>query len=182
MPLQTVQPVYIRSKHNGGFLSITSPRDSSRNGVYVIPVLPACTSASFSVGVNVGVASFSVGLPMGPDASIENAKWTLIPNGQGQHQIMNMKYNEPLYAAADDLAYNKDCRNIFTWRPHDNDHGCWRNWILEQTNNGYYTIKHENYGEYLFAADRPSTGYVFTWRQKDLKSLSDKFYWQLMNA
>lgn len=177
MSVETVQPVYIRSKHNNGFLTITSPHDASRNGVYLVSDLPGCSTGSF----NLGVAFVGISIPMGPDMTIENAKWFMIPNGNGDYQITNVKYNEPLYAAADDLAYNKDCRKVFTWRPRNNSQGYWKYWTLK-LNNGYYTIQHADYEEYLFAADHPSTGYVFTWREEDKKEFSDQFYWQLINA
>lgn len=175
--LEGVQPMFIRSKHNNGYLMATLPYDSERTKVVVEPI-PARKDLSIDIGAfGVGVSKTIVDYDYE-----EDAKWLLIPNAYGQHEIIHNKLNEPLYAGDNHNAYDKDRRRVFTWHTKDHDNGPWRNWIVKRSTNGYYTIKNSTYGEYLYAADYPSTGHVFTWREPGQNWFNDKFYWLLINT
>lgn len=166
--------MFIRNKHNNGYLMITDTYDGERNAIYAYPGIPSSDSFSLNIGI------IGINIPIRSDVSPENAKWQLMSVANGQHQILNIKANEPLYAGDDHNAYDSERRRVFTWRTQDHDNRDWRNWMLEDAGDGYYKIKNMTYGEYLYVADHPSTGYVFTWRGQQV--LNDKFLWQLINA
>lgn len=177
MSLEGVQTVLLRNKHNHRYLAVTSHYDQERNEVHVRS--SDGSNVNISAGVSVGIVSFGVDVPL---VSLNNAKWKLHLGSNGQYQIINFELDEPLYAGDDNLAYDKERRRVFTWRPRSYDYGSWRYWTLQESFNSYYTIKNVLYNEYLYAADYPSPGHVFTWREQNQDWMNDKFYWQLVNA
>nr|XP_047127827.1 toxin CfTX-A-like [Hydra vulgaris] len=95
-------------------------------------------------------------------------------------QIYNIYQSEYMYLANGDFAYDSDRRRVFTWREKNkvDEQGLFR--IIGSYDNcqiyGVY------YGEYLYAADYPSSDgdrrNVFTWRPGNAVNQGD---WQIQN-
>lgn len=80
--------------------------------------------------------------------------------------IKSVKFNEYLYAVDNPLKYDKDRRNVFTWKPGTKGDNGQEYWTFEEQD-GVFNIKNVAYKEYLYAAmgfdfdkDRRR---VFTW-------------------
>lgn len=82
--------------------------------------------------------------------------------------LKNKKWDEYLYAAANDLAFDYERRRVFTWRPGDSP-GRDGHWLFESEDGVTFRIKNMYYHEYLYAA-YDNIAYdsirrrVFTWR------------------
>ncbi|WP_264705646.1 ankyrin repeat domain-containing protein [Wolbachia endosymbiont (group A) of Gymnosoma rotundatum] len=92
-------------------------------------------------------------------------KWKIEPYGDG-YSIMNVEFNEYLYAAIDDFNFDKDRRKAFTWIPGGKDEQSL--WRLEYfPNSGNIYMMNVEFNEYLYAADYgkydDNRRRVFTW-------------------
>ncbi|MFT4327658.1 MAG: ankyrin repeat domain-containing protein [Wolbachia pipientis] len=92
-------------------------------------------------------------------------KWKIEPYGDG-YSIMNVEFNEYLYAAIDDFNFDKDRRKAFTWIPGGKDEQSL--WRLEYfPNDGNIYMMNVEFYEYLYAADYgkydDNRRRVFTW-------------------
>ncbi|KXJ80208.1 hypothetical protein RP20_CCG026197 [Aedes albopictus] len=106
-------------------------------------------------------------------------EWRLVPSREGDYyEIIHHHYNEPLVAAPDSLAYDKDRRTVLTWLLGPSSMHCF--WDIKHAPEGHYLIESVEYGEYLYSVDDPSKGSVFTCRKKDA-SLNKQFYWDIIN-
>ncbi|EAT33472.1 AAEL014259-PA [Aedes aegypti] len=107
-------------------------------------------------------------------------EWRLVPSRDGEYYgIIHHQYNEPLVAAPDDLAHDKDRRTVLTWIPGPSL-GLQCLWDIKHAPEGHYLIESVQYGEYLYASDHPSKDKVFTWRKKE-DPLNKQFYWDIIN-
>ncbi len=90
-------------------------------------------------------------------------KWKIEPYGDS-YSIMNVEFNEYLYAASDDLNYDKDRRRVFTWVPGGKDEQSL--WRVEPYGDDIYIMNVKS-KEYLYAADYAkyddNRRRVFTW-------------------
>lgn len=94
--------------------------------------------------------------------------------------IFNTYHKEYLYASSYE-PFDKDRRQVFTWRPGEPvDQGIWRLIPVSGVNN-LYNIFNEFHKEYLYAAEYApfdkDRRRVFTWRPGDV--VSDQFNWRL---
>uniref|UniRef100_A0A336M0J7 CSON014790 protein n=1 Tax=Culicoides sonorensis TaxID=179676 RepID=A0A336M0J7_CULSO len=89
-----------------------------------------------------------------------------------KYKIKSVKYEEYLYAAADDLKHDNDRRRVFTWKPKTSCE-CQCYWEIEfvgndQSGKKYFTIKNTDFGEYFYAVDGlnydDDRRHVFTWK------------------
>nr|CAH7736422.1 unnamed protein product [Callosobruchus chinensis] len=96
-------------------------------------------------------------------------------------KIRNYNRREYLYASGDGIAYDRERRRVFTWRPGDQVIECkWK--ITPRDNGSSFLIQNTHYHyEYLYAAsgrfawdaDRRN---IFTWR---MRNEVDNGYWKL---
>ncbi len=90
-------------------------------------------------------------------------KWKIEPYGDS-YSIMNVGFNEYLYAVLDDLNYDKDRRRVFTWVPGGKDEQSL--WRVEPYGDDIYIMNVKS-KEYLYAADYAkyddNRRRVFTW-------------------
>lgn len=173
-------PVLLRNKHINGYLVRGSSYDKERYHVSVASDIITNPQLNIEGGLSyIGGLSVSSQVPLG--YSYEAAKWNLVKHNNGEYEIIHSAFNEPLYAASNGFAYDKDRRKVFTWRPGPSvTQGFWR---FEDAGNGYYKIRNTQHGEYLYAAEFPKKGWVFTWRPVVNYDNDDaKFYWQLVKA
>lgn len=75
-----------------------------------------------------------------------------------KYKIKSVKYGEYLYAGADDLKYDEQRREIFTWKPktYCEEQCYWDIQLVKQeieTTEQYFTIRNTEYGEYFYAVD-----------------------------
>lgn len=98
---------------------------------------------------------------------------TIHTNCGYKFKLKNLNLDEYFYAATDDLKYDKERRNVFSWIPKTTcDNQCY--WEIKSLNNGtgYVTIKNTEYNEYLYAAAADlkydcHRRRVFTWKYSD---------------
>ncbi|OAB79342.1 hypothetical protein WSTR_05300 [Wolbachia endosymbiont of Laodelphax striatellus] len=112
------------------------------------------------------------------DEKSDKFKWKIEPYGN-DYSIMNVEFNEYLYAASNDLNYDNNRRRVFTWIPGTKDSQSV--WKIEPYDNNVY-IMNVDFKEYLYAASSyfnydDNRGRVFTWIPKDEKG--DKFRWKI---
>lgn len=115
-----------------------------------------------------------------PGGRDKQGEWEFATKDNGKtFLIRNVLYNEYLYAAANDFAYDSSRRRTFTWRPGTDD-GC--EWIVEIVSNNEIMLRFTSFDEYMYAGEdstRQSSQRrnVFTWRPS--KSCDNTCVWRL---
>lgn len=111
--------------------------------------------------------------------AVSQGDWKLEQSSDGTFCLFNLAHGEYLYAA-DYALFDKDRRQVFTWRPGGRiSQGKWQ--LIPQGNNTYliYNKQHE---EYLYAADFSpydrDRRRVFTWRKKN--KIVKQAYWKII--
>ncbi|TMW61276.1 hypothetical protein Poli38472_013739 [Pythium oligandrum] len=98
--------------------------------------------------------------------------------------------HEVLYAAADDLSYDRSRRNLFTWQPKWSYDLAKEQWLLIPVNDQHdrFFIKSVCYNEFLYVAEYAKFGRhdrgnacsrVFTWRRRE-EEVGISGEWQLL--
>lgn len=105
-------------------------------------------------------------------------KWYL-KNYGNKYEIYTVIGDERLYAAGNSFSKDNSRRSVFTWKNGESvSQGYWE---ITQRSNGLYTIRNTYHGEYLYSADYPSRGTIYTW-SGDSINFNDKFYWRLIET
>lgn len=165
---EPIKPVLLRNKHINGYLVLANSKDSERTQVTVAKNI--VSNGEPNVFIDAGPAIVG-------DCSAQAAKWRLVPQvDNGTFEIIHDASNEPLYAASDRYAFNEERRQVFTWKQGPSvTQGFWK---LEKCTNGFYRIRNTEHNAFLYAADYPKQGSLFTWKSHD--NNDDKFYWQVL--
>lgn len=104
--------------------------------------------------------------------------WTI--KQEGDHfLIVDRKTPNQLYAGA--YTYDRDRRYVFTWT--QGNPIAEAPWEITPIENGKYLIRSKHLKEYMYAADFPSKGHVFTWRVKEHNARDDEqFHWYILTC
>lgn len=171
------QTVLLRNKNINGYLVLANSYDHDRTHVSVAKDIVTNQKITVGGGLSHGGVGLNIGTTVPLGYSSESARWNLVPRGNGEYEIIHSGFNEPLYAASNGFSYDNDRRRVLTWKRGPSvSQGFWK---FEEVSNGFYRIKNTAHNEYLYAADYPSKGWVFTWRGGNIDS--DQFHWQVVN-
>lgn len=105
----------------------------------------------------------------------DSSTWYFETNDGQTFFMRNKKFHEYLYTAADDLDYDSQRKNVFTWIPGGRDYPE-ANWWIDVANENQIVLRsaHRN-GQHLFAGKTVrdnSRRYVFTWIPQDSSHIS----------
>lgn len=101
--------------------------------------------------------------------------WTIEKEGD-HYLIWDRRKPHELYAGT--YTYDRDRRFVFIWTEGTAVQEA--PWDIERLANGKFLIRSNHLQEYLYAADYPNKGLVFTWRVKDHKVRGDEqFHWYI---
>uniref|UniRef100_B8RJI1 16 kDa salivary protein n=1 Tax=Culex tarsalis TaxID=7177 RepID=B8RJI1_CULTA len=104
-------------------------------------------------------------------------QWNINRDG-GNYRIQPRRTANELYAAG--YTYDSDRRHVFVWeQSHPVIQG---GWDIQELGNGRYLIRNTHENEFLYSADYPSRGHVFTWRGSVNARDDPQFHWRLSSC
>ncbi|KAL1378150.1 hypothetical protein pipiens_015777 [Culex pipiens pipiens] len=104
-------------------------------------------------------------------------QWNIVRDGDN-YRIRPSRTANELYAAG--YTYDSDRRHVFVWElSHPVIQG---GWDIQELGNGRYLIRNTHENEFLYSADYPNRGSIFTWRGNINARDDTQFHWRLSSC